>query len=105
MIQSGTIEFPGTGVIAGTTTGSWPLDNGQGDRTFRTQDIAFPIQFAQPPRVSLSIAGIDANAQTNLRIRLTAEDVQQDEFNIRVNTWADTQIYSLVVAWVAHDGT
>ena len=104
MIQSGTIEFPGTGVL-GAAGGVWPLDNGQGDRTFRTPDIAFPVQFAQPPHVSLSIAGIDASAQANLRIRLTAEDVQQDEFNIRVNTWADTQIYSLVVAWVAHDGT
>jgi hypothetical protein len=104
MIQSGTIEFPATGLIGGTT-GAWPLDNGQGDRTFRTQDIPFPIQFAQAPHVSLSIAGIDADGQTNLRVRLVAEDVQQDEFNIRVSTWADTLIYSLVIAWVAHDGT
>ena len=54
---------------------------------------------ARPP----TRAGIDADHQTNLRLQLHAEDVQFDEFNIRVVTWDDTLIYGIRVNWIAYE--
>jgi len=109
VIQSGTVELSsGTAVGGGGTilgaAGTWTLNTGSGDRSYRTPDIAFPQPFQQTPVVVLSLAGIDAGNQFNIRVRLAAEDVQADEFNIRVSTWADTVIHAVWVTWVAHDG-
>jgi hypothetical protein len=105
VIQSGMIELsPGTMVNPLTgTAGNWTLNSGQGQRTFKTWDIQFPQPFTQTPTVRVSLAGIDADGQFNTRLQLTTEDVQADEFNIRVTTWDDSIVYAVWVSWIAHD--
>jgi hypothetical protein len=61
------------------------------------------LPFTGYPKVVLSLAGIDADHQSNLRLQLDAEDVQQEEFNIRVSTWDDSLIYNVWVNWLAYD--
>ena len=105
MIQSGTVALPVGGDPLGAAPGTWSLSAGSGDRTYRSPDIRFDPPFADPPIVLVSLAGVDADAQFNLRIHINAEVVQAEEFNIRVSTWADTLLYSAGVAWVAYDAT
>jgi hypothetical protein len=108
MIQSGTIHF---GVDAEASP-NWALHiSPDGDETqplwrsteFRTPDLPFAQAFAGTPTVVLSLAGIDSDHQFNLRLRLDAEDVQPDEFNIRISTWGDTLIYHVWVNWIAYE--
>jgi hypothetical protein len=108
MIQSGTIQLPFAGQPG--YPGTWPLDSPvgavQGERTWLSPDIGFG-PFSQPPNVIVSLAGINpaANSSGPLRVRLSVENVQAEEFNIRV-TLADetTLLNDVLVAWVAHDG-
>ncbi|MGH3457348.1 H-type lectin domain-containing protein [Aeromicrobium sp.] len=67
-------------------------------------DIQFGGQpFANPPNVEVSLAGIEAAAGVS-RVRLSMQNVQVEEFNIRVTTTDDTALNWVSVAWVAHDG-
>jgi hypothetical protein len=107
VIQSGTIHL---GIYSADSEG-WslhvpvsPEELGSGEeRSFRTADIQFPTPFASAPKLVLSLAGLDAGNQANVRITLHAEDVQREEFNIRVVTWGDSLVYGLAVTWLAHD--
>jgi hypothetical protein len=112
MIQSGTIHF-GAGAEASPgwalhvppgTDPNDPMFNGElRSFEFRTPDMPFAQAFPSTPTVVLSLAGIDAGNEENLRLRLQAEDVQPDEFNIRIVTWGDGLIYGVWVTWIAYD--
>lgn len=110
MIQTGTIQLPGgTSIGIGGTVfpGTWNLDANPGptERSWLSPDIAFATPFSQPPRVVVSLAGVNANnASGPLRVRLGVENVQPEEFNIRVTVMEDTLLLDALVTWVAHDG-
>ena len=108
MIQSGTIQF-GEG-----DPGFWAEDETQyvdeeGNlmRRLRTVDIPFPSRFAGTPTMVLSIAGLGVRspADSGYSIRLAAEDVQPEEFNVRVEIFGNAIVGGFAVAWVAHDGS
>jgi hypothetical protein len=96
MIQSGVIHLS-------AQMQGWTLNTGTGDRTFLSPDIGFQPPFGSPPKVLVALAGIDAEHAANLRVIIEAVEIENDEFNIRVNTWADTSIHSVQVAFIAHD--
>jgi hypothetical protein len=81
----------------------WKLNQGEGERSFVSPDISFGGHFGFPARLVLALAGVDADAQFNLRLRLTVHDVEAEEFNIGVHTWGDSIIYNVFVAWMAFD--
>jgi hypothetical protein len=116
MIQSGTIHF---GVKAEASP-DWtlhmvPAETDESGRSrsgddFRSADLAFPQRFPGTPTVVLSLAGIAAllpsagtSSVTDLRVELDAEDVQPEEFNIRIRTATNTHLYDVWVNWIAHD--
>ena len=96
MIQSGVIhlsvQMPG-----------WTLNTGNGDRTFLSPDIGFLPPFGSPPRVLVALSGVDADHNANVRVIVEAVEIENDEFNIRVNTWADTSLHSVQVTFLAYD--
>jgi hypothetical protein len=108
MISSGTIHLPFEGLPG--MPGGWPLNTVgpavQGERTWLSPDIPFSPggPFSQPPNVVVSLAGVDAtNTSGPLRVRVDVENVQTEEFNIRVTVMDDTLLTYLLVTWVAHD--
>ena len=106
MIQSGVMELSGNAAVNPIMgTAGWDLSSGQGQRTYKTPDLAFNPPFPQTPVVRVSLAGIDSDSQFNTRVQVTAEDVQTDEFNIRVTTWDNSIIHAVWVSWIAYDGT
>ena len=84
-------------------TPGWNLNGGNGERSFISTDIPFNPPFATPPTVALSLGGIDSAHDTNLRVILTPFDVDQREFNVKLQTWGDTLIFQVWVTWVAFD--
>ncbi len=108
MIKSGTIKLPYDDPMTGQP-GTWNLNAGTGPRTYVTPDIQFvppwggaPSPFTGPPNVVLSLAGIQATGGVT-RIGLLAQNVQAEEFNIRVDVSADCTLDELWVTWIAYD--
>ena len=97
MMQAGVFQFH-------PQLSGWNLSSGTGPRSFRSPDIGFQPPFSGTPQILLAISGIDSEHTTNLRVTLNLEDVEPEEFNIVVNTWDDTILYSLNVTWLAFDG-
>ena len=96
MIRSGTFQF-------GTGLPGWTLNAGAGYRSFVSPDITFPSPFGSPPTVVLALSGLDAEHTANVRVSLDLAEVESDEFNLRVNTWDDSIIHSVVVTYIAFD--
>ena len=93
MIQTGTAFYD-------SNTRGWTLNAGTGDRSFTSPDIRFSSPFSAPPTIALALAHIDSE---RVRVALETFDVQVDEFNIVIKTWADTLLYGVGVTWIAHD--
>jgi H-type lectin domain len=96
MIQTGMAGF-------GVDSPDWNLNTGIGERSFRTPDVSFDPPFDSAPHVVLAIGGVDIANLANLRLGLEAYDVEPGEFSIRIRTWSDTQLYNVLVTWIAHD--
>ncbi|RED18646.1 H-type lectin domain-containing protein [Pontivivens insulae] len=79
------------------TTVMW---DGAGERTVRAT-VSFDEPFAEPPTVSLSIAVLDADNESYLRLNLRTEDVTTTDFTIAADTWEDTRIARLGMRWTA----
>ena len=82
----------------------WTLHTGTEDRSFRTPDIAFDPPFQTPPKVVLAIKGFDGEIPTKLGIEISPEDIEPEEFNIRIKTWGDLVLYHVTITWIAFDG-
>lgn len=96
MIRSGVMQF-------GAGHPGWTLNAGNGFRTFVSPDVAFQPPFGSTPTVMLALSGVDAEHTANVRVTLELAEVENDEFNIRVNTWADTMLHSVQVSFIAFD--
>ena len=58
--------------------------------------------FTSPPNVVVSLAGIEATGGL-ARVSLSVENVQAEEFNIRVNVSDNCTLNRLWVTWFAYD--
>jgi hypothetical protein len=83
-----------------TNATEWRLSSGTGDRKFRTT-IKFPEPFPSPPKLAVALTGVDSANSANLRLWIGAEDIEAHEFDLVVNTWADTLIYGVNGVWIA----
>jgi hypothetical protein len=93
----------GVSALSYVTSPDWNLNAGAGERIFQSPDIPFNPPFSAPPQVALALSGIDSDPAANLRVELYPHDVERDEFNIMVKTWADTVLYGVWVTWIAYD--
>lgn len=77
-----------------------PMWTGTGER-WETAPISFSTPFTQPPSVHMSISMIDAASDRNLRLSMRASNTTVEGFTAIAQTWSDTRIGRLEVAWTA----
>lgn len=65
------------------------------------KEITFSESFDEPPSTTVRLAMCDMSNDAYMRLDLRVEDVTRKGFKIRFNTWGDTKIARLRVAWQA----
>jgi len=78
----------------------WILRTGIGERTYTTA-VQFDSPFRVPPKVSLALSGQDVEGVHNNRLRLIAENITVDGFDLVYKTWSDTIVYGVWATWTA----
>ncbi len=63
--------------------------------------VRFPTAFRSAPAVQLAVSLWDVSPEAALRAELRARDIAPDGFKVVFNTWGDTRIARLRVAWMA----
>ena len=95
-----------TRILTGTwsvtkTLPAYSLDQNNGERSM-TIIINFEKPVSSIPKVILSVTQIDANKSTNIRYNVDAISISRDGFSLKVNTWADSKIFSISGNWLAY---
>lgn len=72
----------------------------EGRRIYQTR-VFFQTPFALAPVVHAAISGFDISDAANARLRVRAIDVTAEGFVLEVETWLNTIIWSVDVAWLA----
>eukprot|EP01112_Ceratiomyxa_fruticulosa_P015255 TRINITY_DN4461_c0_g1_i1.p1 TRINITY_DN4461_c0_g1~~TRINITY_DN4461_c0_g1_i1.p1 ORF type:complete len:406 (+),score=98.20 TRINITY_DN4461_c0_g1_i1:106-1323(+) len=80
----------------------YKLDKGQGSRTFVSR-ANFGFNFGTAPHVFLGISGIDSLAGEDLRLNFWPEGRSPTGFDVHVNTWKKSSIWSASIVWLAFD--
>ena len=89
-------------VVLDSTLDHWTLlEPAGGVRRSFVQPIVFERQFAVAPLVHVGVVGIDASKDHNLRLSVRAEAITEYGFSLRVETWLNTEIWSVEVSWLA----
>lgn len=73
---------------------------GRGQRE-RRRRIKFSQKFFEAPTVQLSISLWDMDAGSVLRADVTAEAVTKSGFDMVFQTWGDTKVARVRIAWMA----
>jgi len=87
-------------VPLGSLAPAWSLHEGDGPRRF-AHTVRFERAFTAAPVVHLGVVGVDASRDHNLRLRTSAQDITPTGFTIVVQTWLQSQIWSVDVSWLA----
>lgn len=77
------------------------LGAGTEEKRFFCHYVPFESPFSRAPLVQLSIVGVDASNEDNLRLRVRAIDINQLGFTIEAETRFNTRIWSVDVSWLA----
>ena len=70
------------------------------ERVFR-YSVPFESPFSRAPVVQLSIVGVDASNEDNLRLKVRAIDITDQGFTIEAETWFNTRVWGVDVSWLA----
>jgi hypothetical protein len=76
------------------------LYNSTGDRSY-IKHIYFNKKYETIPNVHASITGLDIINSKNARLKVLVENIDQNGFDIKIFTWADTIIYWVKVSWIS----
>ena len=85
---------------AGIATDGWTLHQGSGMRVY-SLFVLFEKPFDTVPTVSITITGIDASKDFNLRYRVKVERITTAGMLIKISTWEDTKLYLIEGQWRA----
>jgi hypothetical protein len=77
----------------------YSLDKNNGERSIFL-DIKFEKPFNKKPQIFLSVTQIDSDKESNLRFNIEAISISRDGFTIRVQTWADSRVFSVSGYWI-----
>ena len=58
--------------------------------------------FNGTPQVMAALACIDSSEQANLRVDVSVDMISNNYFRVSVDTWADTKLAMIKVAWMAY---
>lgn len=88
--------------VVSKASNGYTLDKNTGDRSYLLE-VNYPIPFdKKKPTIVLSVTGIDAEKEVNLRYKVEAISVSRDNFTIKISTWSDSRIYELDGTWLAY---
>ncbi len=96
LFADGSSQSTATVVDMGSVSG--PQLNGVAHNDTR---VMFKKVFKKKPNVIVNLSRIDCAHDRNLRINASVIEIQRTYFVVRVESWADTIIYSSIVSWVA----
>jgi hypothetical protein len=91
----------GTFEVNTSDTAFAPFGNGTTGERFYRKRITFQTPFQQTPEVVVSIAGVDIAQEKNARLRVHAEKVDAQGFELVIETWWDTQMWRVRATWIA----
>ena len=63
--------------------------------------ITFNEKYENVPNVMVSISQLDTDSETNLRIDVSAENIDTSGFYCTIMTWHNTKIYRVKVSWIS----
>jgi hypothetical protein len=95
---------------AQTQSGQWQskagdagynLDSNNGARS-TIVEISFSKPYDVKPKVMVSVSQLDADKGFNSRYNVEVLSVSRDGFTIKIQTWADTKIFSIGGYWLAY---
>ena len=81
----------------------YSLDKNEGDRSM-TIEVSFKTPFKTKPQIIISITQLDCDKEYNLRYNAEVLSASRDGFTLKVNTWADSKIFSISGYWFACTG-
>jgi hypothetical protein len=82
-------------------TPGWTLDKpSSGDREHR-EVVTFSKTFNSPPEVMVAISGLDIDEAKNSRVRVYAQNITEEGFDLVFSTWDDTTLYTVRATWLA----
>lgn len=76
------------------------MNNQTGSRSF-TKYINFHEKYDKIPNVSVSLKGLDAHKDANLRININPVDITNSGFNIKIDTWCDSGLFNVWGSWTS----
>lgn len=97
-------------VSAQTQSGQWQskagdtsynLDSNSGARS-TTIEVNFSKPYDVKPKVMVSVSQLDADKGFNSRYSVEVLSVSRDGFTIKIQTWADSKVYSIGGYWLAY---
>lgn len=78
----------------------YSLDSNNGERSV-TIEIKFIKSFKVKPEIILTVNQLDSSKDFNSRFNVEAITISRDGFSLKVNTWADSKIFSISGNWIA----
>uniref|UniRef100_A0A8W8L1W6 H-type lectin domain-containing protein n=1 Tax=Magallana gigas TaxID=29159 RepID=A0A8W8L1W6_MAGGI len=70
---------------------SWPY----------TQSVTFQTPFESKPTVTYGLYLLDTGYTRNTRVTTEVTDVTKTGLQVKLNTWADTELYGARISWMA----
>ncbi|KAM0321787.1 hypothetical protein ACHAQA_009883 [Verticillium albo-atrum] len=68
-----------------------------------TEHFDFPEdKFAEPPNILVWLSALDLDRANNWRVRAKVNNVTSTGFDLVIESWADTKLYSAAASWVAY---
>ncbi|EJD33907.1 hypothetical protein AURDEDRAFT_177027 [Auricularia subglabra TFB-10046 SS5] len=61
--------------------------------------VTFPVVYAAPPSVAVGLTGLDVSNGANIRVSASATNITRTSAYMRLDTWADTRLYSAASVW------
>lgn len=86
------------------TMPGYNLHKGEGNREF-IYHVDFAKNFPAAPQVFVALAQSDCGNEEDYRLSIFTRNVKNTGFDLVLNTWSDTTLYSATAAWIAFDSS
>jgi len=83
------------------TDAGYTMLQGEGDR-FMKFKVNIPRRYQDNPSVLVALSQLDIEREKDHRCCACAENVSAGSFDIKVNTWKDTRVWSATARWLSH---
>jgi hypothetical protein len=68
-----------------------------------TRHVEFDREFSVIPVVRVGLSSLDSGNEAHLRILMYPASVSMKGFDLTIQTWSDTRIYSVQANWLAYE--